>query len=114
MGDTKEWWELETIMAKALVFSDQKQNRFMFPCYIWENEEDVMDGTDRFYLGLSMRTATGIELEEQLLEFDIEKIPHVRGELLSRGFQHGAATAYFISGPEFDAVAKEMENGSIE
>lgn len=53
--------------------------------------------------------ALNAEIEQEWLEFDQDHFPHVVGDLISRGFAHGAATAMIISGPWFDETINKND-----
>lgn len=93
--------------AKAKIFVDHKGNRFLFPAYVYpEGSDDLIPLATTFWsIGLEMKVAVGIDMEEGWFEFDDEKFPHVVTTLIHPGFAHGGATTWVFEGPTFDEVA---------
>ena len=95
--------------SKAKVFYDRYGNRMIFPCYMYrEKDYDTIPLETTFWtFHMGLRMATGLEMEDKWYEFDDEKFPHVRMEIGSQGFMHGAATVYLFDGPEFNKILEE-------
>ena len=79
--------------------------------YMYGEDDLIPTATTFWSIGMGMNVATGINMEEGFLEFDDDNFPHVVGEVGSRGFEHGAATAYYFDGPLFEDVKNCYENG---
>lgn len=97
--------------TKAKVFRDPHGNRFIFPMFIYHDDDIIPLETTFWDYSMRLHTATGIEMENDWLEFDDEKFPHFSSDIGSRGFAHGRASAYLFEGPLFDKTMKEIENG---
>lgn len=92
--------------VKAKSFIDEDGNKFIFPGYIYREEDEVPFESYFWSIALDIRTATGIRMEVGWFEFDDENFPHFQSELASAGFAHGSETVYLYAGPKFDDLIK--------
>lgn len=92
-------------MAKSVKFLDKDGNAYIFPKLIqWGRDDDISSlDMNAWARNICMMT----ELEMEHFEFDPDHLPHVKGELGSRAFEHGAATCLIIAGPVFEEIRKE-------
>lgn len=93
-------------MSRAKVFKDTQGNRLVFPGMIYDTPEDEPLAPALWSLGQSIRSATGLEMEEGWLDLDRASFPHVTVEVTSPGFAHGGETAYVFDGPFFHGAQR--------
>lgn len=100
-------------MARTITFHDHHGNRMMFPSFIqWGKETDLSSSSINGRLLTICMLITDLTMEDWY-EFDAEKFPHFKTEILSRGFEHGAATVYLFEGPEFDRIMAENKDPDL-
>lgn len=92
--------------GKTKTFLDRKGNRSIFPSLIiFSDDPNPRSEYDIECEARGITSYIDIKLEDGWLEFDEDNFPHIKGELLSPGFVHGAATSYVFAGPLFDEIA---------
>lgn len=96
-------------MAKQIefpVFSDDRGNRFVFPSIRKDGEKSI-----DWWQCRTLSLAIGLTEEpERLVVPEVDgawQFTHIKTEIAHRGFAHGAASVYLISGPVFDEIAGE-------
>lgn len=99
-----------TNVAYVKVFHDNKGNRLVFPAYIYTSlgDDDVPSATDFWSIGMNMRLATGLDMEDEWMVVDLNAFPHLETAVAHSGFLHGRADAYLFAGPVFDETMKGM------
>lgn len=96
-------------MPRAAVFTGPDGNRYVFRNMIqWGRDDDISNLTLN---GRAMTLAMGTELklDGKYLEFEEDHLPHVKGQLTSRAFEHGYCDCMIIGGPTFDEIYKEFQ-----
>jgi len=99
---------------KTPVFFDKDGNRFIFAGYAVNCETGEtaagLSGANVVIEAMMLSVTTGLQKEEEWLEFDNDHFPHVKTDLLSRAFEHGGVEVMCFSGPQFDlAMAAHKE-----
>jgi hypothetical protein len=94
------------------VFVDQDGNRFIFPSVYHETEDGRgLSATQMWAYCLQLQVALKVDKEKETFDVKVEdghlNFPHVVADAGSRGFKHGGAKVWLISGPKFDEIAKE-------
>lgn len=90
--------------VKAKSFLDEDGNKFIFPGYIYREDDWVPLESHFWSVSITMRTVTGIRMEDGWFEFDDGNFPHFQSEIASAGFAHGSETVYLYAGPKFDEL----------
>ncbi|RUW56377.1 hypothetical protein [Mesorhizobium sp. M8A.F.Ca.ET.021.01.1.1] len=92
------------------VFKDAMGNRFVFPG-VYKGSQDWSAPTLWAYCR-QMEVALGVTQEAENFEIKCDEgggltFPHVPASAGSRGFAHGSAQVWIISGPTFDEISAE-------
>jgi hypothetical protein len=70
-----------------------------------------LSATQMWAYCLQLQVALKVDKEKETFDVKVEdghlNFPHVVADAGSRGFKHGGAKVWLISGPKFDEIAKE-------
>ena len=72
------------MMSKAKVFVDDKGNSMLFPAYIYDEDEFVPSSL--WTVGMKIRSATGLKMQDGWIEIDRAKFPHIKTRIGHLGF----------------------------